>query len=174
MRCQQGISLIEVLVAIAVFSIGMLGIATLQIRGAQYSRQAGTRTVVVLQARALAEAMRANPAGVWGVASTADIASKHGSLSGSYYVYSGDTVPDAAGCANQACVVAQKDLAQWVGQLKAAAISPDRDGAGAAKLASVKINGDAGMLTITASWNPLSSSATDAVMHETYALDYQP
>src|SRR5690606_29609073 len=90
---QRGVSLIEVLVAMLIFSIGVLGIALMQIKGAQYTKQAGARTVAVLQARSLADAMRANPAGVYGVDNKDLIPSKNGDLSDSYYVYSGPAIP---------------------------------------------------------------------------------
>src|SRR6185312_5673006 len=143
---QRGVSLIEVLVAMLIFSIGVLGIALMQIKGSQFSKQAGGRTVAVLQARSLADAMRANLAGVYGVDNKDLIPSKNGDLSDSYYVYSGPAVPTSVGCDNAACRQAHSDLAQWITQLKAAAPTPVKaDGSqDGSALAAITVDSDKG------------------------------
>jgi type IV pilus assembly protein PilV len=168
---QRGVSLIEVLVAIVIFSVGVLGIALMQVKGAQYTKQSGARTVAVLQARSLAEAMRANPAGVYGVPNLSAIPSVGGSLAGSYYSYAGGTPPDGSGCGtNLPCVQAAKDLTAWVKQLQSGTATP---GAGAV-LATVQPNTTTtGTLTVTVTWNgtiPNSAGATN----DMYQFDFQP
>ncbi|MFO1495242.1 MAG: prepilin-type N-terminal cleavage/methylation domain-containing protein [Lysobacterales bacterium] len=41
---QRGFSMIEMLVAIVIFSIGMIGVALMQLRGMSYAKDAGSRT----------------------------------------------------------------------------------------------------------------------------------
>ena len=61
----RGISLIEVLVSLLVFSIGMIGLATLSVLSVQANRGALVRTQVSFLAASMIERMRANPVGVW-------------------------------------------------------------------------------------------------------------
>lgn len=160
---QRGFSLIEVMVAVVIFSVGVLGIALLQIKGAQFSKQAGIRTVAVLQARSLADAMRANPAGVYGVASEAAITAKNGDLSTSYYTYDGTTAPDPASCGDAACKTAKQDLRNWLSQLKAAS--------NAAALSTISVNNQTGTLTIKATW---AGTSAGVMSNDVYQFDYQP
>ncbi|WP_445146349.1 type IV pilus modification protein PilV [Dyella sp. Tek66A03] len=160
---QRGISLIEVMVAIIVFSVGVLGVAMLQLKGAQFSKQAGIRTVAVLQARSLADAMRANPAGVYGVATEAEITGKNGDISGSYYLYDGTTVPSPSSCGNPACSTAKNDLLNWLQQLKSAS--------NAAGMSTIQPNTSTGTLTVKATW---SETSPGAMSNDVYQFDYQP
>ncbi len=59
-RASRGMTLIEVLIAIVIFAIGLLGIAALQVAGLRYTKSTQTRTIAVLQAENLADRMRAN------------------------------------------------------------------------------------------------------------------
>lgn len=59
-----GLSLIEVLVALVVLSIGLLGFAALQINGLRNNNTALKRSLATIQAYDLSDRMRANPAGV--------------------------------------------------------------------------------------------------------------
>lgn len=173
---QRGVSLIEVLVAMLIFSIGVLGIALMQIKGAQYTKQSGVRTVAVLQARSLADAMRANPAGVYGVADAGLIAGKNGDVSGSYYLHSGPAIPTSVGCADSACRQAHRDVAQWLTQLKAAAPTPvNADGSkDSGSLAAVTTDTDKGSLIITSNWNGMSTSASGVAHNDSYRFAFHP
>jgi type IV pilus assembly protein PilV len=174
---QRGVSLIEVLVAIVIFSVGVLGVALMQIRGMQYSKQAGSRTTAILQARSLADAMRANPAGVYGVSSESQIAGKNGDLSSSYYLYDGSGTPDPATCGDDACKQARKDLDQWLAQLQAATPAPAASSGGASPVrASVTVSGDhTGTLTIASSWNGMIPDTTSGATHNvSYQFNFQP
>ena len=59
-----GFSLIEVLAALAIFSIGLLGLAGLQLNAMKSNQDAYINTVASLQAMDAGERLRANPTGV--------------------------------------------------------------------------------------------------------------
>jgi type IV pilus assembly protein PilV len=61
---QRGFTLLEVLVAIVVFSIGLLGIAGLQVAGMRYTHGSQLRSLATMQAENMADSMRANRVGV--------------------------------------------------------------------------------------------------------------
>lgn len=60
----SGFTLVEVLVALLVAAIGLLGLASLQIRGLRYNTSAYMRSQATQLAYDLADRMRANPQGV--------------------------------------------------------------------------------------------------------------
>lgn len=106
MKTQLGFTLIEVLVALILFAIGMLGLAKLQLEAHQNSRYSTQRTEITTAASNLIERMRANlPA-----------------VNADKYVYSSqsDGLPAAVtGCdESNACgssyELAQHDLRQWL------------------------------------------------------------
>lgn len=105
-RLNQGFTLIEVLVALLVFAIGMLGLAGLQVQAYQAASSAQGRTVTTLAASHLFERMRAN---------------MDGFTAGDYaYDSSNDGLPAAvsdcntlAGCGG-ADQMAQNDLREWL------------------------------------------------------------
>lgn len=141
LRSQRGVSLIEVMVAIVVFGIGMLGLALLQTKGAQFTKESSSRTNAIIQASSLADAMRANPQGV----DPADGSS-------SYYLYDGKVAPDPAACAsNPSCERAKTDLRDWLAQLQSSTIRAQ----GSGPAASVSRDAKLGTFTVTVSWNGL-------------------
>jgi len=62
---QRGVSLIEVLVAVMIFSIGLVGLAGLLIMATRSNQAAYLRTQVVYLAHNMADRMSANPMAVW-------------------------------------------------------------------------------------------------------------
>ena len=94
---QQGFTLVEILVAMLVLAIGLLGVAALQLRGLQYSFDAHVRGQAASLANGIADRMRLREA---------DAAA--GSYNGNY------TIPATAptGC-TQATASATNDLACW-------------------------------------------------------------
>jgi type IV pilus assembly protein PilV len=62
---QQGFSMLEVLIAVLVFSLGMIGLAGLLIFSIQSNHVAYLRTQATFLAHNMAARMGANPAGVW-------------------------------------------------------------------------------------------------------------
>jgi len=69
---QRGFSLIEALVAFLILSVGMLGIASLQLLSLKAGHTASLRTVAVIKADEIMERIRSNPTVVAGYASTVD------------------------------------------------------------------------------------------------------
>ena len=61
-----GFSLLEVLIAVVVFSLGLLGAAMLATSSVKNGHNAYLRSQASVLADSLVERMRANPAGVWG------------------------------------------------------------------------------------------------------------
>jgi type IV pilus assembly protein PilV len=62
LRRQRGVGIIEILVAVLVLSIGLLGLAGLQMRTLRNSQSALERGVAVMQTHAIVDAMRADHA----------------------------------------------------------------------------------------------------------------
>lgn len=63
-RSQSGYSLLEVLVSVVVLSVGLLGIAALQVNSVRYNHSAYLRSIATAQATNMADRMRGNYAGV--------------------------------------------------------------------------------------------------------------
>lgn len=101
--CPRGVTLIEVLVAMLVFSLGLIGAAGLMAMAARANQSAYLRTQVSFLAQNMAERMHANLIGVW-----------NGDYDGSY--------PDAsAQDCDKGCTpsqLARHDRQSWSSQLK--------------------------------------------------------
>ena len=103
-RKQSGFTLLEVLIALLILSIGLLGLASLQTNGLRSNQMASMRTTATQLAYDIADRMRANPGGVDAqnyviTAAAAD-----------------PTIPTGQSCEAIACTSAQMatyDLAQW-------------------------------------------------------------
>lgn len=99
----RGVTLIEVLVAMLVFSLGLIGAAGLMAMAARANQTAYLRTQVSFLAQNMAERMQANLVGVW-----------HGDYDGSYPDTSAQDC--AAGCAPRQ--QALYDRQRWSSQLR--------------------------------------------------------
>lgn len=102
-RTQRGFNLLEVLIAIVVLSIGLVGLGLLELKGVQYTRDSYARTQAAILSQSLADRMRANPEGAIG----------------GLYVLSADegdsgTFPSPPGsCCSPADIAAQDHVAWW-------------------------------------------------------------
>ena len=63
-RSARGFTMVEVLVALTILAIGLLGLAGLQASGLRYSGNSALRTQALLLSQDIVERMRANPTGV--------------------------------------------------------------------------------------------------------------
>jgi type IV pilus assembly protein PilV len=103
-RKQCGFTLLEVLIALLILSIGLLGLASLQTNGLRSNQMASMRTTATQLAYDIADRMRANPGGV---------------DAQNYVIASGaadPTIPTGESCEAITCTAAQMatyDLAQW-------------------------------------------------------------
>ena len=96
-RLDQGFSLIEVLVALVVLSVGLLGLAALQSTAAQFNAGAYTRSQATILAYDIADRVRANRA-----------AARNGDYNSPY-----PGVLPVCNAVVVAATVAQQDLGDW-------------------------------------------------------------
>ncbi len=99
-----GFSLIEVLVALLVLSIGLLGLAALQTTGLKFNHQSYERTQAVMQAYDVIDRMRANRSG------------SDRSINGIYESVAIGNQPGSTDCLSVSCNVSQLaefDIRQW-------------------------------------------------------------
>ncbi len=96
-KYHHGFSLLEVLISLVVLSVGLLGIAALQVNMIRFNHSAQLRAVAVAQAGSMIDRMRANYAGL---------------KSGNYNNISGiPAAPNCTTCTNTE--IAQRDTNQW-------------------------------------------------------------
>ena len=67
---ENGFSLIEVLIAVAVLAIGLLGLAALQTVSFRFNHESYQRTQATIQAETIIDRIRANPTGNYVIAAT--------------------------------------------------------------------------------------------------------
>jgi len=98
---QQGFTLLEVLIALLVLSIGLLGLAALQTTGLRSNEMASMRTTSTMLAYDMSDRMRAND---------------QGTNDGDYVIDSGDVTGTIPNCTSSDCTTVQLatfDLSQW-------------------------------------------------------------
>jgi type IV pilus assembly protein PilV len=116
----HGFSLIEVLVALTIIGVGMLGIAKIQALSYASTATASLRSLAAIEASSLASAMRANR-NYWSVAAAA--APQTISVTAAAVTASTDAqlIGSAVDCSVSVCSVAAQlaayDLAQWATSL---------------------------------------------------------
>lgn len=124
----SGFSLIEVLVALLVLSIGLLGLAALQVTGIRFNHQSYQRTQATVLIYEIVDRMRANPQAL-----------------GSYVIAIGAGTPTAAtNCDTASCSItdlATYDLNRWRTAINTAIGS---------QASSIQQNG--ALFTITIQW----------------------
>ncbi len=142
MQKHTGFSLLEVLVALLVLSVGLLGLAALQTVGLKFNTQSYQRTQAVLQAYDMIDRIRANP-----------VARK----TGAYDSVSSGAIPSYTDCGSTSCTptqLASYDIALW----NAANASYLSEGKGAISLAPT--SSSVRVITITWQENDLSQTFT--------------
>lgn len=102
----RGFSLIEVLIAVFIFSLGLIGLAGLLVMSTQSNQGAFIRTQATFLGQNMADRMRANPIGIW-----------QGNYDASYPV-SGTAPACGSGSPCAPADQALRDKIQWSNMLK--------------------------------------------------------
>lgn len=146
----RGFSLIEVLVALLVLAIGLLGLAALQATSLSFNADSYSRTQVTLLVYDIVDKMRANPTGF---------------TAGSYDVVddgaAATAISNYASCSGAACQcdtggscnstnLAMYDLGTWYAKLADAQVLSDANSAG--RRATI-VRDAANLVTITINWS---------------------
>jgi type IV pilus assembly protein PilV len=144
---QQGLSLIEVMIALAVFSFGLLALAALMASGLKYNTSALHRSYATSQAYDMADRMRANRKGL------------------GFYIPLSDSVdPECFGTETEtSCTseeMAQYDAWQW-----------NRDNLRLLPEGTGTVSLESSIYTITISWNDDRDSGTPDV---SFIVEFQP
>ena len=130
----RGVTLVEVLVAVLILGIGMLGIAAMQATALSNSQSSIERTQAVLHTYSIFDAMRAN---------------RDAALTDAY-TPGGDTgmmcAPPVGG------TVAANDVARWINDI----IASNQTGCG-------RIQNNAGVFTVTVQWNDQRGTGGNAI-----------
>lgn len=100
---QSGFSLIEVLIALVVLAVGLLGLALLQTMNLRYTKSAEQRTKAVNLASAILDTMRTNRSEI-----------------GAYVVDDANfaDVDPVGGCSRDASLTAASNIARWMCEVK--------------------------------------------------------
>ena len=104
---QRGVSLIEVMMSVLIFSIGLIGLAGLMVMSTRSNHSAYLRTQVTFLANNMADRMSANPRGVW-----------VGSYNSGVYPVAAATVGCGAGSPCNSADLAVHDQQLWSNQLR--------------------------------------------------------
>ncbi|HET6633125.1 MAG TPA: type IV pilus modification protein PilV [Rhodanobacteraceae bacterium] len=174
-RNRTGFGLIEVLVAVLVFSLGLIGLAGLMVMSTQANHGAFIRTQATFLAQNMADRMRANPVGLW-----ADAYDDTYPVTGTALACS-----EASPCTP--AQVAVRDKQQWSTMLKQ--LLPDDDNL---KTTSIECTSDDatalasipsfsakrapydGTCTMKITWTERSLSIGEAAAPQTFAWVFQP
>jgi type IV pilus assembly protein PilV len=170
----RGVTLIEVLIALVIVSIGLLGIAKMQALAIASTRGASTRSLIAIQAASLAAAMHANRF-YWSNVSTA-ASTFEADVSNTTITASTDgaLTTQSTNCQTAVCVgvaMAAYDLASWGG-----AVNNVMKGS----TSKVQCSGAPSTCTITVTWqeNLVGMNANTQnvaqTLTNTYALLVQP
>ena len=130
-RVQRGVSLIEVLVAVLIMGVGLLGIAAMQATALRNSQSALERSQAIIQSYAIIDAMRANRASA---------------IAGDYDLGAMTCAAPAAGG-----TLAQADLNQWITSLKVAMSGTANAGTDSTSCGMVACTED--LCTVTVQWD---------------------
>jgi type IV pilus assembly protein PilV len=169
----RGFTLLEVLIALLVFSLGLLGMAGLLIVSVKTNHSAYLRTQASFLAQSMADRMRANMPQVWVSAYDTSYPS-------------GDTDPCPGGAACSRASIATRDKAVWSTQLgdqlpNAAATIACVPTPGVTVTAQDQQNGApyAGLCTISIVWNESNldrdtTGANTNPVQQTFSWVFQP
>lgn len=150
MKKNSGITLIEVLIAILIFSTSILGVAAMQASSLKISNNSGSLSVAVFQASNMVDRMLANPQGI---------------DDGDYNAISGAGSDPACGTDCTPAQIASLDHYEW-NQDNADLLV---NGSG-----TVTSTGSSGLFTITINWTERGKESDEAKSYQLTFLPYQP
>lgn len=113
----QGFTLLEVLIAILVFSIGLLGLAGLQVSGLKLSHDSLLRGIATIKANDMADRMRTNSA-VFDLGAASPYNNPTSAKTGSPNCLGKDSLGNDVNVQCTATQMAQNDFYEWYAQLK--------------------------------------------------------
>lgn len=163
----RGFSLLEVLIALLIFSLGLLGMAGLMVVSVKTNQSAYLRTQASFLAQSMADRMRANIAHV-------------NDYNDTYSEATAGTDPCAAGATCAPAAIVERDKALWSRQLAdslpnaGAEIACDGNSLGVgAQLSAAPYSG---MCTFTITWDEsaLESNEDSDPVPQTFAWVFQP
>jgi type IV pilus assembly protein PilV len=138
---ENGYSLIEVLVALFVLAVGLLGLAALQTTSFKFNSDSYARTQATLIAYEIIDRIRANPSGAYAVPNPAAVTSIKGTYEG---CKDGGACDCDGGTQCNALNLSIHDLGKWYEEQ--ARVLPDP----AADPSTIELTGD--LYTITIRW----------------------
>lgn len=158
---RNGFTMLEVLIALMIFSLGLLGMAGLLAVSVQTNHSAYLRTQATFLAQGMADRMRANNLGLWNGGGSVTKSAYDGTYDSTTAKSTGTNCLGANSC-KWSDVVA-RDQAIWSNQL--VSFLPSPSAAIACKPTGTAPSGDAlverppynGQCTITIAWNEKSS-----------------
>lgn len=142
---QSGFSLLEVLIALLVLAVGLLGLAALQNMGLRLNHQSYERTQATILIYDMIDRMRANPAGV---------------VAGDYLQAMTGTPPTASqNCESSACVtsaaMAAYDKNRWIATIAGSGTQRAALAGGQGSISAAGIS----LFNITVQWQEQNTSA---------------
>jgi type IV pilus assembly protein PilV len=142
-RSQTGVGMLEFLVALLIFSMGMMGILSAQLLGKKTTFEAGQRSTATALARDILERMRANPGYVkdYEVVGLGDEANR---------LPNPDTDCDVTVCSAEELAVF--DVWQWEAQLMGTSEQDSTGNAGGLFAPRACIASDGAAVDVTISW----------------------
>jgi type IV pilus assembly protein PilV len=157
-RAQCGVSLIEVLIAVLIFAVGLIGLAGLLLAATRSNQIAFSRTQLTFLANSMVDRMRANPVGMW-----------QGSYDNTHYPITGKPPACDATSACSPADVAKRDQIVWSTMLSIflpglgqSSLTCDKSGAGYDATAQVgKRPPYAGTCTMKVAWAERGYGNTD-------------
>lgn len=167
---RNGFTLLEVLIALLVFSLGLIGMAGLLAVSVQTNHSAYLRTQATFLAQGMADRMRANNLGLWNLAYNG--------------TYNSSTAGTASGClGTTSCTwtqVAARDATVWSNQLVSFLPNPSATIAcvttGTAPVANTLVERPpyTGQCTMTMNWNEKSSETGQSDHTASLTWVFQP
>ncbi len=153
---QKGFTLLEVLIAFVILSVGLLGIVNLQAMSKKFTHQAAQRTIAVSLANMIVEKIKANPVETAASYSNADVG--------------GGTITAEPSACSSACttdIIAERDLWEWEQALDGASTAGLIEPHACINFVSDGTRVNTGTLTVRVQWtglNELSDAAAGGVI----------